>query len=261
MAIITLLTDYGTRDYYLAAVKGVICSLAPEARIVDITHEIEPFNVAQAAFVLRQVWPWFPSGTVHAVIVDPGVGSERRILLAQFAGRFAIAPDNGLLTYVHRDFPVQAMHIVEDRRLFLPNIAATFHGRDIIAPAAAHLASGVKPRSFGRMTDRLETLAIPHKAEPKDGGWLGRVLYVDRFGTLITNIREDQLGPAPSQHYAWVVVVNGESIGPIRNAFHEVAIGSPIAYVGGAGHLEVALNQGRAIDRFGPLDALSIELR
>lgn len=261
MATITLLTDYGTRDYYVAAIKGVICTLAPGTAIIDITHEIEPFNVAQGAFVLRQALPWFPAGTVHVAVVDPGVGSDRRILLGQYAGQFVLAPDNGLLTFVHREFAVEAMHVLEDRRLFLPKISPTFHGRDIMAAAAAHLANGAKPRSFGRVTDCLEMLPIPHRAEPKDGGWVGRVVYVDRFGTLVTNVHEAQLGQERTQQRVWTVSINGERIGPLRFAFHEVPPGSPIAMIGGSGHLEIAVNQGRAVNRFGPIDKANVEVR
>ncbi len=113
--IITLTTDFGTRDHYVAAMKGVILSIAPEARIVDVTHEIEPHAVLQGAFVLRQVWSWFPPGTVHVGVVDPGVGSARRIILGRFAGRYLIAPDNGLATFVHRETPADAIHVVESR--------------------------------------------------------------------------------------------------------------------------------------------------
>ncbi len=261
MAIITLLTDYGTCDYYVAALKGVILSLSPEARVVDITHEIEPFDIAQAAFVLRQTLPWFPAGTIHVAVVDPGVGSARRILLGKYNGQYVLAPDNGLMTWLHRDFPAELMHVVEDRRYFLPNISSTFHGRDILAAAAAHLANGVPPRSLGRLTDHLEMLPIPHRAEPKGSGWIGRVVYVDRFGTLITNIREDQLIVSRDPSPSWCVFVNGVSVGPIRSAFHEVASGSALAYVGACELLEIAINQGKATERFGAVESLEIEVR
>lgn len=261
MPVITLLTDYGTSDHYVAAIKGVLTSLAPQAQVVDITHDIAPYNVAQAAFVLRQAFPWFPRGTVHVVVVDPGVGSERRILLGQYAGQFVLAPDNGLLTYVHRDFAADAVHVLEDRRLWLAQVSPTFHGRDIMAPAAAHLVKGVKPRSFGRVAERIELLAVPHRAEAKDGGWIGRVIYVDRFGTLVTNVRGDQLGSTEVRPRKWEVFVSGASLGPIRTAFHEVPPGAPLALMGSGGHLEIAVNQGRAVDRFAAVESLQIEVR
>ena len=261
MPIITLLTDFGTADPYVGELKGVILTIAPEARIVDITHDIEPFNVRQAAFILQQVWSRFPAGTIHLVVVDPGVGSQRRIILGQYAGRFVVAPDNGLLTWVHREHPPEAMHVVEDRRYFLPQISTTFHGRDIMAPVAAHLANGVKPRSFGRVTDRLEMLPIPHRAEPTERGWLGRVIYVDRFGTMVTNIREEQLRPPRGEQRSWEVLVNGVTVGPIRSAFCDVAPGTPLALIGASGFLEIAINQGSAAQRFGPTDDTCLEVR
>ncbi len=259
--MITLLTDYGLRDYYAGELKGVILTIAPEAQIVDITHDIDPFNVQQAAFVLQRIWARYPAGTVHLVVVDPGVGSDRRVILGQYAGRYVVAPDNGLVTWVHREYGAEAMFVVEDRRYFLPQISSTFHGRDILAPVAAHLANGVQPRAFGRMTDRLEMLPIPHRATAAEGGWLGSVIYVDRFGTMVTNIRDGQLCAPRGDVRPWDVLVNGISIGPIRSAFGDVATGSALAIIGGSGFLEVAVNQGSAAERFAPLENVRVEIR
>ncbi len=261
MPIITLITDYGTRDAYVGALKGVILSLAPKAMLVDVTHDIEPYRIAHGAFVLRQIWPWFPQGTIHLAVVDPGVGSERRILLGQYEGQSVIAPDNGLLTFLHRDLPTESMRVVEERRFFLPAVSSTFHGRDIMAPVAAHLANGVKPREFGHLTDRLELLPMSYRAELVAETIRGDVLYVDRFGTLVTNVRQEQL-KAPRVHQRdWEVTVNDESLGRICSSFHEVAPGRPVAFVGGSGFLEIGLNQGRAVDRFGPPEAVRVEVR
>lgn len=259
MPIITLLTDYGPRDHFVGELKGVILSIAPEVQIVDITHEIEPFNVRQAAFVLRQIWPRYPAGTVHCAVVDPGVGSERRIILGQYAGRFVIAPDNGLVTWVHHGYAPEAMVVVEDRRYFLPQISSTFHGRDIMAPAAAHLVNGVLPRAFGRVTDRLEMLPIPHRAEATAGGWLGIVIYVDRFGNMVTNIHEEQLRAPRDAPRSWKILVNGTSVGEIRSAFCDVVPGSALALIGGSGFLEIAVSQGSAAQRFGPVEHVRVE--
>lgn len=261
MPIITLLTDYGLRDHYVGELKGVILTIAPQAQVVDISHDTEPFNVRQAAFVLQRIWARFPQGTVHCVVVDPGVGSDRRIILGQYAGRFVVAPDNGLVTWVHREYEAEAMFVVEDRRYFLPQISSTFHGRDILAPVAAHLANGVQPRAFGRVTDRLEMLPIPHRAAAADGGWLGSVIYVDRFGTMVTNIRVEQLRTPRGEVRSWDVLVNGISIGPVHSAFGDVATGSALAIIGGSGFLEVAVNQGSAAQRFAPLENVCVEVR
>jgi len=261
MPIITLLTDYGLRDHYVGELKGVILSIAPEAEIVDITHDIEPFNVRQAAFVLQRVWARYPTGTVHCAVVDPGVGSDRRIILGQYAGRFVVAPDNGLVTWVHREYAPEAMVVVEDRRFFLPQLSSTFHGRDIMAPVAAHLAKGVRPSAFGRVTDRLELLSIPQRAEATDGGWLGCVIYVDRFGSMVTNIREEQLHAGRGEQRSWDVLVNGTSIGTIRSAFCDVEVGTALAMIGGSGYLEIAINQGSAAQRFAPIENVRVEVR
>ena len=151
--VITLLTDFGTQDWYVAAVKGVILQIAPEATIVDVTHDLGPQDVVQAAFVLRQTLKWFPPGTIHLAVVDPGVGSNRRLLAGRYAGQYVVAPDNGLITMVHHELPVEAVHWIANRSYALRSVSATFHGRDIMAPAAAHLAAGVAVRQLGPPTD------------------------------------------------------------------------------------------------------------
>lgn len=261
MAILTLITDYGTCDYYVGAVKGVILGIAPDVRVVDITHDIEPHNVLHGAFILRHIWPWYPPGTIHVVVVDPGVGSDRRIILGQYAGRYAVAPDNGLITLVHRDIPVEAVHVVENRRYFLPEPAATFHGRDIMAPVAAHLARGVKPAEFGEATDRLEVLPVAHRAEATPRGLSGIVLYRDRFGTLVTNVGQDQLAGTQGPQRQWEVLVNGTSIGRVRSTFADVPSGHTVAIIGSTGLLEIAVNQGSAAERFGPPESVRVEVR
>ena len=257
MPIITLLTDYGSRDAYVGAVKGVILGIAPEATIIDITHEIDPFNVAHASFVMRQAWSWFPAGTVHVAIVDPGVGTDRRVIIGKYEGQCIVAPDNGLVTWLHRDFVCEGLHVAEDRRYFLPKVSTTFHGRDIMAPVGAHLANGIKLRNFGRVVDRLEILPIPHRADREGACWRGAVVYIDRFGTLVTNLHEDQW-PGPQAERWSVVSVAGAPIGPVHSTFAEVPIGSPVAYFGGAGLLEIAINLGRAVDQFGSSPSVEV---
>jgi len=250
MQIITLTTDYGTKDHYVGVLKGVMLSIATEVRLVDITHDIEPHSVACGAFVVAQCAGWFPPGTIHVVVVDPGVGTNRRIILGRFNGRYIVAPDNGLITFLHRDTPAEVVHVVENRRYVLPNPSATFQGRDIMAPVAAHLANGVKPHEFGPVTDRVEMLAVPHRAAIESGAIVGRVLYVDHFGTLVTNVHVDQLITFQGGGAGLVIDVDGRSVGPLRAAFADVAVGELAALVGGAGLLEIAVNQGRASERF-----------
>lgn len=260
MTILTLTTDFGTRDYYVAAVKGVILSIAPHVRLVDVTHDVEPHNVAHGAFLLRQIWPWYPPGTIHLAVVDPGVGSTRRIIVARVDGRFLVAPDNGLVTFIRRDSPVEAAHVVENPRYTTPVPSATFHGRDIMAPVAANLANGVDPHEFGSLTDQLQALDVPFRAQMQGTVLQGSVLYVDRFGTLITNIHQEQLGGKGGEK-SWEVYVNGRPLGPIRSTFSDVAPGEALAFPGSDRFLEVAVNRGSAVERFGPPEKVVVELR
>jgi len=259
MALIALLTDYGTRDHYAAALKGVIAGIAPSAQILDITHDIEPYNVAQAAFVLWQSWLCFPPRTVFVAVVDPGVGSSRRILLGRYEGRAVVAPDNGLLTWVHREHRLEGLTVVENRDYFLASSSSTFHGRDMLAPVAAHFSNGVVAADFGPPTEGVEELAMPRRSDAAGGGWVGRVIHVDRFGTMVTNVHAEQLASSPAQ--AWRVTVNDTAIGPIRAAFHEATVGEALAVLGSSGFVEIAVNQGRAVDRFGGSDPTSIQVR
>ncbi len=261
MPVITLTTDYGTRDYYVGALKGVIAGIAPSAIVVDVTHEIQPYDVLHGAFVLWRIWPCYPPGTIHVVVVDPGVGSSRRILLGLYGGQYVIAPDNGLMTLLHRDSPPDAVYVVENRKYFLPNPSSTFHGRDVMAPVAAHLANGVAPTDMGGSTDRLEILSIAHQATAGDAVLAGAVLHVDRFGTLITNISGDQIRHFARLHPGCEVWVNGAPVGPIRETFSDVGVGEPLALLGAAGLLEIAINRGRGVDRFGPPQTVCVEVR
>ena len=257
----TLTTDFGTRDHYVGALKGVMLGIAPDIRIIDITHDIEPHNVLQAAFVLRQIWSFYPAGTIHLAVVDPGVGSDRRIILGQYAGQYVIAPDNGSITLVHREVLAEAMYVVENRHYFLSRVSATFHGRDIMAPVAAHLALGTKPSEFGRAIDRVELLPVTYRAESTTEGLSGRVLYVDRFGTLVTNIWREQLGGAGVSGEGAEVLVNDVSIGPICSTFFDVASGATVALIGSSELLEIAVNRGSAVGRFGPPESVRVIVR
>lgn len=261
MPIITLTTDYGTHDYYTGALKGVILDIAPDVRIVDITHNIEPHDVLRAAYIVRQTWPWYRAGTVHLAVVDPGVGSDRRIILGKYAGRYLVAPDNGLVTFVHHDMPAEALHAVENSDFFLPVQSATFHGRDIMAPVAAHLAMGKDPGEFGPAIDDPVLLPGEPEAVAAATEVRGRVLYVDRFGTLVTNIRPEHLAKLSPPKGSPEVWVNGTAIGPVRLTFGDVAVGEPVALIGGAGLLEVAINKGRAVEQFGPPENVRVYVR
>ncbi len=261
MSIVTLMTDYGTRDAYVASVKGVILSLAPQAVVVDLTHEIDPFDVRRGAFVLWQSFRWFPAGTVHLAVVDPGVGSPRKLLAASFAGHVFLVPDNGLLTLIHREFRVEAMHAIENRRWYQPHVSTTFHGRDILAPVAAHLVNGVRLWELGPATDRMEVLPFRFRADSKEAGLEGDVLCADRFGNLITNIHGDQVDGLRVRGRCPQVYVGSQCVGPLRAAYHEVVPHEWVAYIGGGGLLEIAIHRGRAVDRFGSLETTIVAVR
>ena len=229
MTAITLLTDFGTADYFVGAMKGVILSINPEAVIADITHEIPAQDVAAGAFQLLAAYATFPTGTIHVAVVDPGVGSERRPIVVNAGGYFFVGPDNGIFTYVYEREPAfEVVHVTETRYLRHP-VSTTFHGRDIFAPVAAALSTRIDLSSFGtRISDpiRLSTLSG------------SQIIHVDRFGNLITNIRRDSFEEGTA------LSLNGRVITNFRRFFGEQVgnAGEPFMIWGSAGFLEIAVN-------------------
>jgi len=229
--LITLLTDFGTADSYVAEVKAVLLSRAPGAMLVDITHQVSPGDVRAGQYLLARAWRRFPAGTVHLAVVDPGVGTARRALAASEGGHWFVAPDNGLLSFLQ-----------SPRFVSLPipaGAAPTFHGRDVFAPAAAALASGARLEDLGSpITDPNHSpLPTPHH----DGvGVVGEVLYLDRFGTLISNIPGAQVEPGVR------IRVAGTDVGVVRRTFGDVERGTLVAFVGSGGTVEVAVRDGSA---------------
>src|SRR5919108_1308562 len=200
--IITLTTDFGLVDSYVGAMKGVVLSIAPDARLVDITHDVGPQDVHQAAYMVQTFVGYFPPGTIHLIIVDPGVGSERRAIAFGTPEAIFIAPDNGVLTYVWRDaaarWGAEAREVVEltERRFWLPRISNTFHGRDIFAPVAAHLSIGVPLSALGPRLPGITEAALEQPAYGRTGELVGRIIHVDHFGNCITNITPQHLQQA-----------------------------------------------------------------
>lgn len=246
MRIITLTTDFGEADHYLACMKGVILQLAPDARIVDVTHVIQPHDVIHGAFVLRQVFEHFPAGTVHVAVVDPGVGTTRRMIAARYEGQTFLAPDNGLVSLVHRDFRLQELRAIENQRLFRQEISATFHGRDVLAPVAGHLAQGMRLENVGPPITELEILNLDRPTVLPHGGVEGQVLYIDRFGNLISNISEADLSVVAGGAAGMNVYVGPLRVGPLCYTYGDVQPGEIVAVIGSTGMLEVAINQGDA---------------
>ncbi len=246
MAIIALMTDFGTRDHYVATMKGMILQIDPKATLVDVTHEIDPQELVGGTFILRQAFPYFPAGTIFVAVIDPTVGTSRRILAARYSHRIILAPDNGLLTLVHRDAEVQEVRVVDNRRLMAGSLSSTFHGRDIFAPVAGHLSKGVPLSQVGPVAGQIQTLHLPAPTCLPNGGLDGEVLFIDRFGNLITNISELDLSAAHSLARSHRIAVGPRAVGPIHLTYADVAQGELIALIGSTQMLEVAVNGGSA---------------
>jgi S-adenosylmethionine hydrolase len=258
--VITLTTDFGTSDAYVASMKGVILSLNPKAVIVDICHSTEPQNVLQAAFILSTAYSYFPEGTIHLAVVDPGVGSRRKAIIMKTTTAFFLAPDNGILSYIvdeHGKMPGKpARHMpsaAEQRKLprgleavaitnpeYWHNpVSSTFHGRDIFAPVAAHLSLGIPLNKFGDSLSQVHVFNIPRPYRNAGGDLVGRVLHVDNFGNLITNIRSSDL-PAGK-----VTVHIGKHLIKSISQFYVETKGLA-AIMGSSGYLEISLKNGNA---------------
>ena len=251
--IITLTTDFGTRDCYVAAMKGVILAINPAARIVDLTHEIGPQNVIEGAFFLKGSAPYFPEGTVHVVVVDPGVGTQRRALCVEVDGHYYVAPDNGVLSLVATPDKLLNAVAIEDAAYLRASVSATFHGRDVFAPAAAHLSLGVEMSELGPAVQEMVRFEIPVAAAADDGTLTGQVVHVDRFGNLITTVdRAVWESLARSVGGAEVQIrVRGLVLNRVSGTYSDVPQGSPLALWGSSDFLEISINQGNAAERLG----------
>lgn len=246
--IITLTTDFGTRDAYVGTIKGIILSMAPRVTLVDITHEIQAHDIMAASFVLAQSAPYFPKDTLHVAIVDPTVGTDRRILAARLGGQYFLLPDNGLITFVAKALPLEEIVTVRNTAyLPPPNISMTFHGRDIFAPLAGHLANGLDLRTLGPRPETFKLLGLPPVRQ--DGPTLiGEVVYVDTFGNLITNI------PAQLVRDRWAMLDDvcvrcaGRDVGTLQGTYGFVDQDQPLALFNSSDLVEVAINRGRASD-------------
>jgi S-adenosylmethionine hydrolase len=245
--IITLTTDFGQADGYVGTMKGVILGICPEATLIDITHEVRPQAVRQAAYLLSTAVPYFPPDTVHLVVVDPGVGSERRAMAVQTARATYVAPDNGVLDMaLAQDPPQRAIHL-RDPRFRLPKTSATFHGRDIFAPAAAYLACETDPLKMGDSIPLSDLISLPSFQPERrpDHSLLGLILHIDHFGNLVTNFRSPLPIDSP------VVQVGDQKIAGVRRTFSDVRPGEPVAYIGSTGYLEIAIREGDAAHQLG----------
>jgi len=247
--IVTLLTDFGTADYFVAAMKGVVLGRAPGARLVDVTHEVPPQDVAAAAFTLLAVYRDFPPGTVHVVVVDPGVGSDRRAVVASAGGQRFVGPDNGVFSHVLDREPGARIWHLDDDRHFRHPVSRTFHGRDVFAPVAAALAAGAAPESLGsEIPDPVRLPPIAARRDP-DGSVHGAVLHVDRFGNCVTTLAPGDL-PAGAGG-ALRLAVGGHEVRALRGHYAGAPPGEPFAIAGSAGFLEVSVDGASAAERLG----------
>ena len=240
MAIITLTTDFGTDDSYVATMKGVILNIDPHVDIVDICHTIVPQNIAQAAYILSTTYHYFPRGTVHIAIVDPGVGTDRQAVLLVTPQAFFIGPDNGVLSYiVEETLPELEAIALTNPRFWLSPLSNTFHGRDIFAPVAAHLSLGVPYHEFGDPIPLLATFTMPRPHIGEDGVLIGRVIHIDRFGNLISDIKR---GDLPGDRL--FIEVSGHIIDDLSFSYEEGE--ELLAIIGSGERLEVSVQNGSA---------------
>lgn len=255
--LITLTTDFGTRDPYVAAMKGVILRVCPDARVVDLTHEIPPQDLWEAALFLAGAAPWFPVGTVHLIVVDPGVGTERRPIAAAAGGQLFVCPDNGVLTFLLRTCDFERAHLINNAAFMLPAVSATFHGRDIFAPTAARLAAGADLASVGPPIDSIEQLDAPEPRRRRDGEIAGEIVHIDRFGNAITNIPASMIDAVhvPEVRAAGIVIAS------ISRTYGDVPADKALALIGSSGYLEIAVNRGNAAAALGLHRGMSVHVR
>lgn len=245
--IITLTTDFGTNDHFVGAMKGVILDIVPEAAIVDISHAVQAFDVLDGALAISQAYSYFPNGTVHLVVVDPGVGTERRPILASSDGYHFVAPDNGVLSMVYaREERIHVRHITSDHYFRTP-VSNTFHARDVFAPVAAYLAKHVDSHKFGDEIEDYVRFAAPRPKATGEGRLRAVVLKVDRFGNLITNITpEDVPALFTAKPGAFKIVVGSREITAIHQAYAQGTPGEVFGIVGSMGYLEIVANRAAA---------------
>ncbi|OHB41047.1 MAG: hypothetical protein A2Y11_04095 [Planctomycetes bacterium GWC2_39_26] len=271
--VITLLTDFGNQDAYVGVMKGVITGINPLANIIDICHNIPPQDVFNAAYLLYTSYKYFPRGTIHVAVVDPGVGSRRDIVCVVTKDYFFLVPDNGILSFIIQDEKPKSIFRITNSKYFLPSPSNTFHGRDVFAPVSAHLSLGAKLRQLGIKINQLKQLDIPKPDYKKTGQLEGQVIYIDRFGNLITNITKEYLVKGVGGQRSEVgmqksedrinqrkttlkelfslcntieTVIGKKKIMGLSETYTDVKPGEPLVLFGSAGFLEVSVNQGNA---------------
>ena len=243
MSVITLTTDFGARDWFVGTMKGVIAGIAPNANVIDLTHELRPGDLRGGAFALAASYQFFPKGTIHVVVVDPGVGSHRRAIAVRTAKGIFVGPDNGVLSWALAKERITAIHALENEAYFLQRVSRTFHGRDVFAPVAAHLVRGVPIRNLGPAIKGFVRSDWPQPRQ-RSGTVTGEVIYVDRFGNGITNLESSLLRGAGRA--SCEVRARGRWVCPVRTFYQAAEPKTPVAVAGSSGFLEIAINGGSA---------------
>jgi len=255
--IITLTTDFGLADHFAGVMKGVILAINPSARMVDISHQVSPFEIPEAGFLIAQAWRHFPKHTVHIVVVDPGVGTLRRPILAEAQGHYFLAPDNGVLSMIYAAGP-HKVRAVTAEKYFLKPVSRTFHGRDVFAPVAAHLSRGTPAARFGKI---IQDYARQEFYKPVRTGkriWSGTILKIDRFGNLITNFHISEFPTVTTRPF--LLRVGAETVGFFAATYAECSVGELCLIEGSSGYLEVAMKQASAAKRLGCAVGSPVEL-
>jgi S-adenosylmethionine hydrolase len=249
MAIIAILTDFGLKDGNVGVMKGVIWSICPQAQIADVSHTVHPQDVREASLILSRSTPYFPDGTVHLAVVDPGVGTGRRGMAAQIGSSYFVGPDNGIITYwlerTRRAGDPEKFLNLDRPQFWLPEVSHVFHGRDIFAPAAAHLASGLALRHLGTPFHDPVLLSLPRPVH-RGHSWTGEVIHIDHFGNVTTNIRQEQLADAMAAKEQIGVSIGGIQIAGLVDTFGERPQGALVALIGSTGNLIVSVVNGDA---------------
>ncbi len=249
--IVTLLTDFGLRDPYVAAVKGVLLSLNPQLHLVDISHLIPPQDVFTGAFVLGQAYPFFPPDTIHLAVVDPGVGTARKAIIVSAGGQYFVAPDNGILSYVYSLSEEFTVYEITADHYFRKPICHTFHGRDIFAPIAGWLSKDIPLRQFGPRLEKPVRLKIPVPAKVRESVLQAAVLAVDQFGNLITNLRPADIPIYCGQEGSCKVLAGKREITSFRRTFGDGKPGELFVVHGSSGYLEIVMREGSAAAELG----------
>jgi S-adenosylmethionine hydrolase len=248
--IITLTTDYGTNDHLVGVMKGVILRINPDAQIVDITHEVAPYDLLEGALAIANSYSYFPPRSIHVVVVDPGVGTERRPLLVSGQNQYFLAPDNGVLSGVYEKEQNVVVRQLTSEHYFLQPVSKTFHGRDVFAPVAAWLSKSWQPASMGEEISDYKKFALP-KPKEADGLKKGVVLKVDNFGNLLTNFRAEDLSPQTLEKGELSLQVGSHPITRLVPTFANGNAGEAIAFIGSSGYLEIGVNKGSAAKTLG----------